>query len=209
MGHGMMWPWGDWRATYIFCFASEQNVRAALERCPLFCWNSRYMRLSKYTAMMLSLFFCGSVLCPRTSHAQAMLSCKVQPGNLAEMKNCWRPLLVFSPSDSDPRLKQQEQMLDADADDMMDRFVLFTPIVPHAKHVPTPLDAPWTLLAENQMEAVRQKFRIPLAHFEVMLLNENGEPKLVRDAPIPTRDLNTLIDTWPRRQKEELRRGAN
>ncbi len=159
--------------------------------------------------MALALFSCVLILCPRTLHAQAMLSCKVQPANLAEMKDCWRPLLVFSPSDSDPRLKQQEQLLDADADDMMDRFVLFTPIVPHAKHVPTPLDAPWTLLKQSQMNAMRRKFHIPAARFEVMLLGEDGLPKLVRDAPIPTGELNALIDTMPSRKLEELRRGAN
>jgi len=159
--------------------------------------------------MALALFFCGSVLCPSVLRAQAMLSCKVQPANLAEMKNCWRPLLVFSPSDTDARLKQQEQMLDADADDMMDRFVLFTPIVPRAKQVPTPLDAPWTLLAENQMQAVREKFHVPVNRFEVMLLGEDGKPKLVRDVPIATGELNALIDTMPRRKLEEVRRGAN
>jgi len=147
--------------------------------------------------------------CAAPLQAQARLSCKVQPANLSEMKDCWRPLLVFSPTDNDPRLKQQEEMLDADADDMMDRFVLFTPIVPHPKHVPTPLDAPWTLLARNQMEAVRQKFHVPVDRFEVMLLNEDGVPKLIRGTPIPTHDLNTLIDMSPRRQREELRRGAN
>ena len=162
------------------------------------------MRFPRCAAVALALF-----LSPLAMQAQAKLSCKVQPANLAGMQNCWRPLLVFSPSDRDPRLKQQEEMLDADADDMMDRFVLFTPIVPSARHVPTPLDAPWTLLNQVEMNAVRAKFHIPLDRFEVVLLDEAGVPRLRRDTPIPTHDLNTLIDTWPRRKQEELRRGAN
>ena len=170
---------------------------------PFFCSNNN-MRLIHCTALLLALFSL-----PLALDAQAMLNCKVQPKNLQEMHLCWRPLLVFSPTDHDPRLKAQENILDADADDMMDRFVLFTPIVPAAKSVPTPLDAPWTLLSQTQMNAVRARFHIPTGQFTVLLLDEIGKIRLRSTRPIPTDQLNQLIDTWPRRKREELRRGAN
>lgn len=170
---------------------------------PFFCSNNN-MRLIPCTALLMAL-----LSLPLALDAQAMLNCKVQPSNLHEMRLCWRPLLVFSPSDHDPRLKAQEDILDADADDMMDRFVLLTPIVPAAKSVPTPLDAPWTLLPQAQMNAVRARFHIPDGQFAVLLLDETGRVRLRSTAPIPSGELNQLIDTWPRRKREELRRGAN
>jgi hypothetical protein len=75
-----------------------------------------------------------------TAFGQASLKCQVQPKTLAAMRNCYRPLLVFSPSATDARLKRQSEILDADADDMMDRFVLFTPILPSSKGFSAPLD---------------------------------------------------------------------
>jgi hypothetical protein len=36
------------------------------------------------------------------------------------MHNCYRPLLVFSPTVNDARLKPQRELLNQDADDMMD-----------------------------------------------------------------------------------------
>ena len=93
------------------------------------------------------------------------------------MKGCYRPLLVFSANGDDLRLRRQVEMLDAAADDMMDRFVLFTPIVPDGKRVSTPADSPYTVLNPKEMAAARAQFHIPTAEFTVLLLDEDGTVK--------------------------------
>jgi hypothetical protein len=71
---------------------------------------------------------------------QANPKCQVRPQTLAAMRHCYRPLLVFSPSANDPRLRKQGAILDDTADDMMDRFVLLTPVIPNSRGYQTPLD---------------------------------------------------------------------
>jgi hypothetical protein len=140
---------------------------------------------------------------------QASPRCQVQPKTLAAMRNCYRPLLVFSPTANDPRLKRQASILDTDADDMMDRFVLFTPILPSAKGFAAPLDTPYVVLSAQQMEAIRYKFNISADTFLVLLLGEDGSEALRSATPIGSTRLNSLIDTMPSRKIEMQRPHAN
>lgn len=142
-------------------------------------------------------------------YAQAKLTCAVVPKTLDAMKNCYRPLLVFSTNGDDARLKHQVSMLDDAADDMMDRFVLFTPIVPDGHQVSTPADAPYTILSADQMKIVRGKFHIPAAEFVVLLLDEDGTIMVRSRAPLDAERLNTMIDKTPLRQTEAHRPHAN
>lgn len=141
--------------------------------------------------------------------AQASLQCQTRPVSLSAMRHCFRPLLVFSPSSTDARLKRQSRILDAAADDMMDRFVMFTPILPGRRGFVTPLDAPYVVLSEHAMRAIRERFRVPRDRFEVLLLDEDGRVRLRSRRPIDITHLNQLIDSWPQRQIERTRRGAN
>ncbi|HEX4308772.1 MAG TPA: DUF4174 domain-containing protein [Acidobacteriaceae bacterium] len=141
--------------------------------------------------------------------AQARPTCPVVPKSLAAMKNCFRPLLVFSASGDDLRLKRQVALLDAAADDMMDRFVLFTPIVPDGRRVSTPADSPYTILSKEQMKAVREQFHIALGEFTVLLVDEDGSVKLRAAAPVNVDRLNALIDKTPQRKAEMQRPHAN
>lgn len=162
------------------------------------------MSCTRRAALALAL-----LLAPLALHAQAKLSCKVQPTTLAEAQNCWRPLLVFSPSDHNPQLLAQEHILDQDADDMMDRFVLLVPVVPNAKKTPTPLDSPWTIMPQQQMDQIRAQFHVPNDLFEVILLDEMGKPLFHSDHPVTTNYLKAVIHNLPRRKIEKYRRGAN
>lgn len=162
------------------------------------------MSCTRRAAVALALLFA-----PLALHAQAKLSCKVQPATLAEAQNCWRPLLVFSPTDNDPNLLRQEHILDQDADDMMDRFVLFTPITPNGSRINPPLDAPWTILPQAQMDEVRRQFHIPVSEFTILLLDEDGAIMFRTHAPVDPFHLNHIIDRTPLRQREELRKDAN
>jgi len=140
---------------------------------------------------------------------QASLKCQVQPKTLAAMRNCYRPLLVFSPSATDARLKRQGAILDADADDMMDRFVMFTPILPSTKGFTAPLDTPYVLLSAQQMQAIRTQFHVPAETFLILLLGEDGNEALRSESPIGSMRLNSLIDTMPSRRIEMKRPHAN
>ena len=162
------------------------------------------MSCTRRAAVALAL-----LLAPLALHAQAKLTCKVQPATLVEAQNCWRPLLVFSPTDNNPQLLAQEHILDQDADDMMDRFVLLVPIVPHAKSTPTPLDSPWTILPQSQMDQIRARFHIPNNRFQVILLDEMSKPVFHSDQPVSTNHLKAIIHNLPHRKIEKYRRGAN
>ncbi len=144
-----------------------------------------------------------------SGYAQARPTCAVVPKSLAAMKNCYRPLLVFAPNGDDLRLKRQVVLLDAAADDMMDRFVLYTPLVPDRRRVTTPADAPYTVLSAQEMGAVRAQFHIAAGEFAVLLLDEDQKPMLRSAAPVSTERLNALIDATPLRQQEARRPHAN
>jgi len=132
----------------------------------------------------------------------------MRPETLKAMLHCYRPLLVFSPSATDPRLRAQTKLLDAAADSMMDRFVLLTPIVPNPKQYVTPLDTLYAVLSEREMQAIRVRFHVPPGRFEVLLLNEEGDVAMRNDEPIHVTPMDRLIDTWPHRKQEELRRDS-
>lgn len=141
--------------------------------------------------------------------AQASLHCQMRPASLKVMLHCFRPLLVFSPSPADQRLKEQSKILDAAADDMMDRFVMLTPVVPNAKTYVRPLDTPYIVLSGAAMRAIRKRFHIPRDRFEILLLDEDGRVRLRSERPVDVTRLNRLIDAWPERQVEMRRRDAN
>ncbi|MGA8111054.1 MAG: DUF4174 domain-containing protein [Acidobacteriaceae bacterium] len=155
------------------------------------------------TLALAALLLCG------WTQAQARPTCAVVPRSLAAMRDCYRPLLVFSPGGDDARLKRQVSLLDAAADDMMDRFVLFTPIVPDGRRVTTPLDSPYTVLESKEMSAVRAQFHIPSGQFAILLLDEDARVLLRSATPLSTDRLNRRIDLLPRRQAEKLRPHAN
>jgi|SRR5580700_2708741 Domain of unknown function (DUF4174) len=154
-------------------------------------------------------FVCFALLlCPRL-RAQAQPQCQVVPKTFAAMHGCFRPLLVFSAAGNDPRLHRQMALLDEDADDMMDRFVLYTPVTPDSHRLSTPVDAPYTVLDAQQMAEIREKFHIAPAEFTILLLDENGSVMLRSTNPVNPMRLNALIDRTPLRQAEMRRPGAN
>lgn len=140
--------------------------------------------------------------------AQASLSCPMRPSTLDAMRHCYRPLLVFSPSPTDARLKKQSAILDAAADDMMDRFVMLTPVVPHPEQYTTPLDTPYIVLSESEMRSIREHFRVPRDRFVVLLLDEDGRVLLRSSRPIAITRINARIDALPERKIEERRKDA-
>jgi uncharacterized protein DUF4174 len=125
------------------------------------------------------------------------------------MRHCYRPLLVFSPSATDPRLIRQQSLLDEAADDLLDRFVLFLPVAPQSASYQPPLDTPYSLLNPKELTAIRSRFQVPESQFTVLLLGEDGSIKLRSTAPVTVGRLNSLIDAMPDRKVEMARPHAN
>lgn len=149
------------------------------------------------------------LLAPLLVHAQARPDCALRPTSLAQMRHCYRPFLVFSPSAADPRLKKQQSTLDDAADDMMDRFVMFLPILTKPTGYQPPLDTPYTLLGSKEIASIRNRFHVEENQFAVFLLGEDGAVKLHTTAPVTITRLNSLIDSTPERKLEMQRPHAN
>ena len=159
--------------------------------------------------MRSGLIILLAMLALADAQAQARPDCPTRPRTLAAMRSCYRPLLVFAPSSSDPRLATQRDALDHDADDMMDRNVLLVPVIDSAARFQTPLDAPFVLLGAAEVAAARKRYGVAPDSFQVVLLGEDGGPKLRSRAPVPVDRLNGLIDTMPTRKIEMQRPHAN
>ena len=160
---------------------------------------------------MTNRFFPLAILlcAPGLLYAQAKPTCALRPTSLIQMRHCYRPLLVFSPSASDPRLIRQQSLLDEAADDMLDRFVLFLPVAPQSASYQPPLDTPYTLLNQKELTAIHSHFQVPENQFTVLLLVEDGSIKLRSTAPVTISRLNSLIDAMPDRRVEMARPHAN
>ncbi len=127
------------------------------------------------------------------------------------MRHCYRPLLVFAPTAADARLTRQQAWLDQAADDMMDRNVLYLPVLPAAANAAfrAPLDVPFDLLAGPELASLRRRFQVAPMQFEVVLLGEDGGEKLRSSVPVPIEKLNALIDSMPTRKREMQRPHTN
>lgn len=148
-------------------------------------------------------------LAPVFAQAQARPDCALKPTSLTQMRHCYRPFLVFSPTATDARLVKQQSTLDNAADDMMDRFVLFIPVITKPTNYNPPLDTPYALLNQKELAAIRTRFHVAENQFTVFLLGEDGAIKLHSNNPVNITHLNGLIDAMPERKLEMQRPHAN
>lgn len=125
------------------------------------------------------------------------------------MRSCYRPVLMFSPSGGDARLRQQVAQLDAAADDMMDRNEMLIPVLASARGYAAPLDAPSAKFPAAQVAALRARFHVAPQQFLVVLIGEDGQAKLSSETPIPVERLNRVIDAMSTRKQEMQRRDSN
>ncbi len=156
--------------------------------------------------LLLAVSLCATAA---AAGAQARSDCPLRPQTLAAMRGCYRPLVVFSRSTGDARLKQQQSALDAAADDMMDRFVLMVPVLENASGYVPPLDAPYIVLPKAEQEAIRHRLGARAGDFQSVLLGEDGSAKLRSSRPLTVDRLNALIDAMPTRRMEMARPHAN
>ena len=164
----------------------------------------------RFSVFILSRgFLLAALSSPGLLRAQSSPDCPVHPATLTAMRHCYRPLLVFAPSVNDPRLARQQASLDKAADDMMDRNVLYLPVIPGPAGFSAPLDAPYALLPRSEIETARRRFHVAPDAFAVVLLGEDGGEKLRSSLPVSIEKLNSLIDGMPMRKLEIQRPHTN
>lgn len=108
-----------------------------------------------------------------------------------------RPLLLFAPSESDPRLLETMRLIEAGRCDFVDRDMVLGRIVTEGTST---LDG--HVVDTNQAQELMSEFGIGADSFSVVLLGKDGGEKL-RAADVP--DLQTIyavIDGMPMRARE-------
>jgi hypothetical protein len=140
--------------------------------------------------------------------AQASPNCPVQPTTFKAMRNCFRPLLVFAPTPRDAPFATQQKMLDEYADEMMDRNLLYVPVLAQTSHFELPLDAPYVVLKPSELNAIRDRFKVAPSDFVVVLVGKDGGEKFRWTKPVSVLKLDALVDAMPMGQQEKSARAS-
>jgi hypothetical protein len=75
--------------------------------------------------------------------------------------------------------------------------------VPEGHNQPIPSTrVPTARLSEDELAAMRHRFKVEDGDFLVVLIGEDGGQKLSSQTPVTMDRLNQLIDSMPMRQKE-------
>jgi hypothetical protein len=147
--------------------------------------------------------FSSAAITGQTRSPQPHAGCPAQPNTLLAMRGCYRPLLVFAPSLDNPQLVQEFNELKAHAIELKSRSVLYVPIVPEGHNQPIPgSKVPTARLSEDELAAMRHRFKVEQADFLVILIGKDGEEKLSNKTPVPVDQLERLIDSMPMHKSE-------
>jgi Domain of unknown function (DUF4174) len=139
----------------------------------------------------------------QTRNQQPSAGCPAQPNTLIAMRGCYRPLLVFAPSLDHPQLVEQFNQLKAHAPELKSRNVLYVPIVPEGHNQPIPgSKVPTARLSEDELAAIRHRFKVEQADFLIILIGKDGNEKLSNKTPVPVDQLERLIDSMPMHKNE-------
>ncbi len=129
--------------------------------------------------------------------------CPPQPNTLRAMRSCYRPLLVFAPALDNPQLVEQFNRLKTQAIELRSRSVLYVPIVPEGHNQPIPGSrVPTARLSEDELAAMRHRFKVEPDDFLVILIGKDGGEKLNSRTPVSVDQLERLIDSMPMRKSE-------
>ena len=135
---------------------------------------------------------------------QPSAECPAQPNTLRAMRGCYRPLLVFAPALDQPQLVEEFNQLKVHATELKIRNLLYVPIVPEGHNQPIPgSKVPTARLSEDELAAMRHRFKVEPAEFLVILIGKDGAEKLSSKTPIPVDELERVIDSMSMRKSEK------
>ena len=160
------------------------------------------MRLRFLVFALLSSFAVVAMY-GQVAKEQPSAGCPAQPNTLRAMRNCYRPLLVFAPSLDHPQLVNQFSQLKVRVIELKSRNLLYVPIVPEGHNQPIPASkVPTARLSEDELAAMRHRFKVEPNDFLVILIGKDGQEKLDSRAPVTVDQLEKLIDSMPMRKRE-------
>jgi hypothetical protein len=133
------------------------------------------------------------------------------PAALQTLRDRYRPILIFTPSEDVPSFQTQVNLLAAHAAELAERDVVFIAIPYRANSQPFQVAGPMrqvSLTPLGESEA-RQQFHVAHNSFTVIQLGKDGGEKLRDHVPIRFERLRDLIDSMPMRQQEMKGRSQN
>jgi hypothetical protein len=149
------------------------------------------------------LLLAGGLTVTAQVFCQASPDCPTQPATLRAMRNCYRPVLVFAPHAKSPAFNAQQALLDQYADDMMDRNLLYVPVLAESAQLDKPLDAPYVVLPKSELGAIRARFHVAPSQFTLILVGKDGGEKFRSAKPVSVLELDALVDAMPMGHEEK------
>lgn len=107
-----------------------------------------------------------------------------------------RPLLVFAPNPESAVARDQRAALTEATADFRDRDMVHVEVLGQAVWIDQ------TKSDSVDADLLREEYGVANSETVVLLIGKDGGVKLRRDAAINPRDLYSLIDTMPMRQRE-------
>lgn len=128
------------------------------------------------------------------------------PTPLIHYRDKARPILVFTPSPSDPRFLAQVHQFEPHTSELSERQVVILVFPQHS--APWPRPAATAVWPDNPLDParVRSLYRITPREFTVVLLGKDGGEKLRVHTPVSYEILHQTIDAMPMRQQEMQRK---
>ena len=123
------------------------------------------------------------------------------PTTLAQLRDRYRPLLLFAASPDHPALLAQMTRLKENAPGLRERDVLVI-AVPYNDPSPTELS-----LSSADAQAARRSFHVSPGDFVAILLGKDGGEKYRAQKPVSFDKLRDKIDAMPMR-KDEMKQAA-
>jgi hypothetical protein len=157
------------------------------------------MRLAKYLS--------GVVLCLTFAAQAQMQNCPAHPATLEEMRDCYRPLLIFAPDSGDALLTHQLAELAGHAAELNERNILVVINIADRQQLQTTelQTFPATQLGPDESRKLRDRFKVSDGSFAVVLVGKDGGEKMRSQKLVTVENLNHRIDAMPMRRAEQNR----
>ena len=147
---------------------------------------------------------------PFIMHAQSD-PCPQHPSTLEAMRDCYRPLIIFSPAANDARLHQHLVEFTHHAMDLHERDILIVISAADHQQVATSQSQslPATQLELEEDNQLRDRFKVSKESFVVLLVGKDGGEKLRSEKIVTVDSLNHKIDAMPMRKAEQTKQSQD
>ncbi len=159
------------------------------------------LRSLEFAVTLFVFSLCGISLPMRSQQSAIGMPATV---TLASLRDRYRPLLVFAPSDT-PQLIEQARILTKGTQDLRERDVITLPLLlqddTKSGGVTFSLSDTGRVTPYEQA-SIRRRFHVQPNNFTVILIGKDGGEKLRSHQLISLETLRSTIDAMPMRQDE-------